>query len=788
MLVSLASLLLAVAVVGVLLRRSESRWVRGAAILACAVLFAVVLDLPLRDMQMRAGRVVAVPVGGDAAEELELLRQGVGRHVEVVAVEGDSPAELRAAAGWLAQASAQGSVVVALVWDGPFASVWDGELGVDAVALAPPGPELEPSHVGVRALGPLQAGRPAALEVSLAGPSRGVAGQVEIRDARGEVVASAELSSQQLGTGSVEVSFQPQLSGRHRVGVRLVRGASEVRGEGEFEVSESASVHVVGSRAAVLARALEVQGLRVQRHFAVPADLDPTTIVVAADPIGSSEQERLATFTADGGGLFLLGAEDGGALPRAGEPLADLLPVTPPPPPAEEEGEAVESAEPPPTPDPEPPPEPTEPELAAGDTRDAKLVEGPEREVERRMVAMVLVIDRSASMRELRQGRSKMDYAKRSAVETAEALTEGDRVGVVTFGLTGQVILAPTPATSLDEIRSKVYGLVADAGATRLANAMDRATALLVDTDLAQRHIVVVSDGEIHDDLEALVAAERAREQGITISLVQIEGDEFVSARVGARIADRGHFFLTDDPSQLPRLVLTEVTWSLGKVGRGAEPETDPSPDVPVPPDPEPPAPRPPRVASDEPEAASVWTVHKTRDSALLAPADAPLPELGGALAVRARRNATSLLWARPPGASEGVPLLAFANRGLGKVGVWTSDLLGPWGQPWWEDSHTEARLAQWVVALAPARAAEPVELLQRVTVSPEAPTADQRAAMERLTGAPLQVLAEFDAPEPSAAAVQRGWARELAWASMLALALLAVVEFFSRRARFGSG
>ena len=65
-------------------------------------------------------------------------------------------------------------------------------------------------------------------------------------------------------------------------------------------------------------------------------------------------------------------------------------------------------------------------------------------------------------------------------------------------------------------------------------------------------------------------------------------------------------------------------------------------------------------------------------DSPLLVPRpEAGYPDVLGTLPVRGREDAQVLLAA----GAEGVPLLAFANRGLGKVGVWSADLLGSWGR-----------------------------------------------------------------------------------------------------------
>jgi hypothetical protein len=174
--------------------------------------------------------------------------------------------------------------------------------------------------------------------------------------------------------------------------------------------------------------------------------------------------------------------------------------------------------------------------------------------------------------------------------------------------------------------------------------------------------------------------------------------------------------------------------------------------------------------------------VHAVADSPLLEPdTEGAFPPVGGILPVEARTDGQVLLLARR--GDDGVPLLAFANRGLGKVGVWTSDLLGAWGGPWRGDADFPARLAQWVSSLRPAAAEIAArDLLERTTLDPSAPVAPERAALESLTGRPLQPLDEFTAPPARTHVEQRGLARELALAALLALALLAAIEYLVGR------
>ena len=79
---------------------------------------------------------------------------------------------------------------------------------------------------------------------------------------------------------------------------------------------------VVGDGATQLAEALAVQGMAVEAAEEVPADLQESDVVVALEPLDAPQQERLARFVDDGGGLFLVGAVTGGM--TADPPIWDV--------------------------------------------------------------------------------------------------------------------------------------------------------------------------------------------------------------------------------------------------------------------------------------------------------------------------------------------------------------------------------------------------------------------------------------------------------------------------------
>ena len=143
------------------------------------------------------------------------------------------------------------------------------------------------------------------------------------------------------------------------------------------------------------------------------------------------------------------------------------------PPAGQSAPEQPKGAEPPPQApivDASPPDDAVEdPQPARGDTSGARIGSGREVEVERRLVAMVLVVDRSGSMSELAGGYTKMDLAKRSALDTAKALRPGDRLGVISFGVTGAEVCGLTDAADIARIESRLETLRATDRATFVA-------------------------------------------------------------------------------------------------------------------------------------------------------------------------------------------------------------------------------------------------------------------------------------------------------------------------------
>jgi Ca-activated chloride channel family protein len=148
---------------------------------------------------------------------------------------------------------------------------------------------------------------------------------------------------------------------------------------------------------------------------------------------------------------------------------------------------------------------------------------GAERVItETRGLNLVLAVDISRSMLAEDVSPSRLERALREARRLVQDLA-GDRIGLLAFA-GASYVLAPL---SVDESALLLYldaldPDVASEGGTALAAALGRGAELLRATpDLADRVLVVFTDGEAHDSLAGVVAAaERLRDLGIHLVLV----------------------------------------------------------------------------------------------------------------------------------------------------------------------------------------------------------------------------------------------------------------------------
>lgn len=672
------------------------------------------------------------------------------------------------------------AVDLELRWTAPLGdAVAAGPLG--ATAVVPEAPlAIDPAEVQVRALGDAMVGRPLALAVEVPGLREPVAAEVRIQATRGEVLREVvQLDSRR----SAECSFVPDAAGPHTIELQFAVAGHRVLARGSLVVGAAPAVLVMepsGSAAA----ALRAQGVVVEEASTLPADWRQRPALVLGVPLPAADQQALVVAVLDGMGVFTLAPAFG----DAEAPIRALLPVRPLPRTdvsgnESGAGSGAEASRPPDVRPPEPPPEERPP---SGDQAGAQNVTAQPIEVDKRAIAMVLVVDRSGSMgNEVAGGRTKMSYAKTSALRTALALGPGDTVAVVTFGNKGEgrAEMPLTDAMDLDAVRAGVDRLAHAQEQTFLLSGLRAAGELLATSRAAVKHVVVVTDGEFN--LSETVAlhdlARRLRIEGkVTVSMVSIvdahtEQTFHREAELLTR-AGGGQFLPIDDPTVVPVLVSAEVTRALDRIGRLPR-DRSAGTDTAAPPVP-PENPAVPRESLAEPSVTALVPVRAVAPSPLLLPQpDAETwPSLGAAVPTTAPLDAQVLLVA----GDAGWPLLAFGNRGLGRTGAFAADLFGAAGSAFRDEAAFAARLAQWVQAVVPSQKVRaPRPLVTEIAIEPPAPTARDAAALRSLAGAD-PVLAAAETVAPAVEQRHTPLVPKWAWTLVVLLVLLAVGERYA--------
>ena len=272
----------------------------------------------------------------------------------------------------------------------------------------------------------------------------------------------------------------------------------------------------------------------------------------------------------------------------------------------------------------------------------------PGREEKNR--AVVLVIDKSGSMRE----ENRLLYAKEAAKAVAAQLKENDLLGVLGFDVEPFVVV---PLSPMEKIRATVSGQIdrlKAQGKTYLYPAMVEAKRQLEKQSAGRKHVIILSDGETGgsgSDYVDLVTAMK-EEFRITVSTVAIGGEANIPLLKRIAQYGGGFFHHTFDPTTLPQIVLEQMREKPDK----------------------------------ETPSEKVFTPVPVRGSELLSGfAEKVYPPLTGFIETEIRPRAHQDLVV--PKDEQRFPLLASWSYGKGKAAAFTTDLDGRWSKEWirWE-------------------------------------------------------------------------------------------------------
>jgi uncharacterized membrane protein len=326
-------------------------------------------------------------------------------------------------------------------------------------------------------------------------------------------------------------------------------------------------------------------------------------------------------------------------------------------------------------------------------------MEAPPRP-DREDVAMLLIIDRSASM-DTALGVSKFDMAKEAAILSVDSLRPEDTIGVLAFDTTQQWAVPFQPigeGTTTQAIKDSIATLPTGGG-TDIYAALHMGLTNLQQQQTNIRHVVLLTDGRSFTDDQVAYRqlAESALAQDITISTIAIGYDSDTELLDSIAQWGGGRYYFADDPEDIPQLTLQES--EIARSDTSVEGQFN--------------------AALQEPHALM-------RDFS-----DGQLPQLDGYVATTAKDEAEVVLVS-----PDDDPVLATWQYGLGRAVAWTPSATEPWASGWlnWDQyGRFWAQIVRYTLPEADSGALQ-------VELTPQPGGAHLEADAVRANGAPLDL------------------------------------------------
>ncbi|MCB9595204.1 MAG: VWA domain-containing protein [Sandaracinaceae bacterium] len=272
------------------------------------------------------------------------------------------------------------------------------------------------------------------------------------------------------------------------------------------------------------------------------------------------------------------------------------------------------------------------------------------RRRDRASLAMVIAIDKSGSMGiEAIPGTTKLDLANEAAARSAMLLSALDRVAVAHVDTEVTWTQPMTVVEHPQQIAAAVRGAEVGGGGILVDLTLEAAYDVLADQPTQLKHLLLFSDGQDSEEMTHARALVRdAARQQITTSIVSMgNGPDTPELEQLSRIGG-GRFYIVEDLTELPRIFTQETI-----------------------------------------AASRAALVDHAFRATLGEPSDATrgidfgaAPALGGHAVVNPRPRASVLL-----GATDDDPLLLVHQHGVGRSGIFTTDVGSAWGRSWltWE-------------------------------------------------------------------------------------------------------
>ncbi len=290
--------------------------------------------------------------------------------------------------------------------------------------------------------------------------------------------------------------------------------------------------------------------------------------------------------------------------------------------------------------------------FAAGGYRQTPIeavlpVELSEPKEEERSRAVIVIIDKSGSMRD----ENKLVYAKEAAKAVIGQLSEDDLIGVIGFDTEAFVVV---PLSQVKKIRptfgAQIDRLVAG-GQTYLLPALEQAMPQLRSQPAGHKHVIVLSDGiELGGSRSDYIDLVTVMKNNLKITVSTVAIGEKADVPLMKRIAQYGGglFHHTNDASTLPQIAVQQTPQ------------------------------RPPESPQQEKDFIPVAA---TGSEILAGLPDRSFPPMKGYVETELKRGARLDLMIPHDGKNS--PLLASWRYGKGKAVAFTTDQAGRWSKEW---------------------------------------------------------------------------------------------------------
>ena len=274
-------------------------------------------------------------------------------------------------------------------------------------------------------------------------------------------------------------------------------------------------------------------------------------------------------------------------------------------------------------------------------------------------VALLVVLDRSGSMAEQVQGKTKISLADQGAVLAMNVLKENDYFGVFAVDTKVHEVVPLARLQERQQIQQRILGIDSSGGGIYIFTSLVAASRALREVNAQIKHVILFSDAADAEEKFAGEMGEPSDGSGTAFDIVStMLASRTTTSVVGLGyesdkdvpflklLAERGNgrFYLTNDPMNLPQIFTTETT----KVAQNS--------------------------LIEEPFQAQV-----VRDTKVLQGISwSQSPVLLGYNSTKLKPTADLLL-----ATETGAPLFASWRFGLGQTAAFTSDVKSRWASEW---------------------------------------------------------------------------------------------------------